>query len=433
MKIWEKGEGEIDKLFERFTVGKDRELDLYLAPYDVQASIAHAKMLGKIGILTDEESPKLVEGLEAIGEEIAAGNFKISEELEDVHSQLEYQLTEKLGDLGKKIHTGRSRNDQVLVALKLFARAELKQIAEKVIFLFDLLISKSEEFKDYQMPGYTHMQVAMPSSFGLWFGAYAESLIDDLVMVKAAHKIVNKNPMGSAAGYGSSFPVDRDYTTDLLGFESPDHNVVYAQMTRGKMEKAAATAIGAVAGTLSKLSMDICLFSGQNFDFFELPRKFTTGSSIMPHKHNPDGFELLRARSNQLQALPFELTMMVNNLPSGYHRDLQQLKEHFIPAFDSLKDCLDLALLMIGGLSVKADIMQAPKYDLTYTVEVVNQLVQDGVPFRDAYKKVGAMIESGEYVPSKTLSHSHLGSLGNLANDRIKAQFMKEFAYFEEN
>jgi len=433
MKIWEKGEGEIDKLFERFTVGKDRELDLYLAPYDVQASIAHAKMLGKIGILTDEEAAKLVEGLETIGEEIASGNFKISEELEDVHSQLEYQLTEKLGDLGKKIHTGRSRNDQVLVALKLFTRAELKQVAEKVIFLFDLLISKSEEFKDYQMPGYTHMQVAMPSSFGLWFGAYAESLIDDLVMIKAAHKIVNKNPMGSAAGYGSSFPVDRDYTTDLLGFESPDHNVVYAQMTRGKMEKAAATAIGAVASTLSKLSMDICLFSGQNFDFFELPRKFTTGSSIMPHKHNPDGFELLRARSNQLQALPFELTIMVNNLPSGYHRDLQQLKEHFIPAFDSLKDCLDLALLMIGGLSVKADIMQDPKYDLTYTVEVVNELVQDGVPFRDAYKKVGAMIESGEYVPSKTLKHSHLGSLGNLVNDRIKDQFMKEFAYFEED
>ena len=433
MKIWEKGEGEIDKLFERFTVGKDRELDLYLAPYDVQASIAHAKMLGKIGILTDGEAAQLVEGLEAIGEEIATGNFKIAEELEDVHSQLEYQLTEKLGDLGKKIHTGRSRNDQVLVALKLFARSELKQIAEKVIFLFDLLISKSEEFKDHQMPGYTHMQVAMPSSFGLWFGAYAESLIDDLVMVKAAHKIVNKNPMGSAAGYGSSFPVDRDYTTDILGFASPDHNVVYAQMTRGKMEKAASTAIGAVAGTLSKLSMDICLFSGQNFDFFELPRKFTTGSSIMPHKHNPDGFELLRARSNQLQALPFELTMMVNNLPSGYHRDLQQLKEHFIPAFDSLKDCLDLALLMIGGLSVKADIMKDPKYDLTYTVEVVNQLVQEGVPFRDAYKRVGAMIESGEYVPSKTLNHSHLGSLGNLANDRIKSQFMKEFAYFEEN
>ena len=430
MKLWQKGE-DINELFERFTIGQDQELDLYLARYDVQGSIAHAKMLGKIGILTDEETGQLVEGLDKIGRVIADGAFKIAEGVEDVHSQIELMLTEELGDLGKKIHTGRSRNDQVLTALKLFAREELRQIADRIIFLFDTLLTKSEQYKDTLMPGYTHMQIAMPSSFGLWFGAYAESLIDDLILLRGAHQITNKNPLGSAAGYGSSFPVDRDYTTQEMHFQEPNHNVVYAQMTRGKMEKSIAMAISSVAGTLSKLAMDVCLFSGQNFDFFKVPVQFATGSSIMPHKHNPDGFELLRGKTNQLQALPYELTLITNNLCSGDHRDLQQLKERFIPAFDQLKDCLDMASLMLKDIEVGAGVVDDPKYDLIFSVELVNELVQSGVPFRDAYQQVGKLIAEGQYEAPKDLKHNHLGSIGNLGNDRIRQSFMNEFAYFE--
>ena len=430
MKLWQKGE-DLNEFFERFTVGQDRELDLYLAPYDVQGSIGHAKMLGSIGVLTDQETSDLVAGLEKIQETIRKGDFVIEEGVEDVHSQIELILTKDLGDLGKKIHTGRSRNDQVLTALKLFARQELKEIADKTIFLFDTLITKSEQFKEILMPGYTHMQIAMPSSFGLWLGAYAESLVDDLVLLKAAHQITNKNPLGSAAGYGSSFPIDRDFTTEQLGFAAPNHNVVYAQMTRGKMEKSVAMAISSLAGTLSKLAMDVCMFNGQNFGFLTLPVAFTTGSSIMPHKHNPDGFELLRGKTNQLQALPYELTLITNNLPSGYHRDLQQLKERFLPAFDVMKDCLDIASLMLKEMEVASTVTEDPKYDLLFSVEVVNDLVQKGTPFRDAYKEVARQIKEGEYEAPRNINHTHLGSIGNLGNDRIKQSFMTEFAYFE--
>ncbi len=430
MKLWQKGE-DINELFERFTIGQDQELDLYLAAYDVQGSVAHAKMLGKIGILTDKEVEQLVDELDRIGDFIAHGDFKIEEGIEDVHSQIELMLTQKLGDLGKKIHTGRSRNDQVLTALKLFTRSELRQVADRMIFLFDTLLTKSEQYKNVLMPGYTHMQIAMPSSFGLWFGAYAESLVDDLILLRSAHQITNKNPLGSAAGYGSSFPVDRDFSTQELSFQEPNHNVVYAQMTRGKMEKSVAMAISSIAGTLGKLAMDICMFSGQNFDFFKVPVQFTTGSSIMPHKHNPDGFELLRGKANQLQALPYELTLITNNLPSGYHRDLQQLKERFIPAFDQIKDCLDMAALMLKDITVAEGIVDDPKYDLIFSVELVNELVQTGTPFRDAYQQVGKIIAEGKYDPPKRLNHTHLGSIGNLGNDRIRQSFMKEFAYFE--
>ncbi len=430
MKLWQKGE-EIDEIFERFTVGKDRELDLYLAKYDVQGSMAHAKMLGKVGILTEGETEQLVEALEGLASKIEEGSFEINDDVEDVHSQIEYELIQILGDLGKKIHTGRSRNDQVLTALKLFAKSGIESIADKLIFLFDVLISKSEEYKDVLMPGYTHMQVAMPSSFGLWFGAYAESLVDDLVLLRAAHQISNKNPLGSAAGYGSSFPIDRDFTTKELGFAKPDHNAVYAQMTRGKMEKAVAMALSSVGGTLSKMAMDICLFNGQDFGFFKLPIKFTTGSSIMPHKHNPDGFELLRAKANQLQALPYSLTLVTNNLPSGYHRDMQQLKEQFIPAFDLMNDCLTMASAMIKDIQVNEALLEDVKYDLLFSVEMVNELVQQGLPFRDAYLEVAKRIQEGSYEPNRRLSHTHLGSTGNLGNDRIKQAFMEVFAYFE--
>lgn len=431
MKLWQKGE-EINALFEKFTVGKDRDLDLYLAPYDVFGSIGHAKMLGKIGVLTEKDVEDLVAGLQKIGLTISEGNFAIEEGVEDVHSQIEMMLTKDLGDLGKKVHTGRSRNDQVLTALKLFAKAELELIADKMIHLFDTLITRSDETSHLLMPGYTHMQIAMPSSFGLWFGAYAESLVDDLVLLRAAHQITDKNPLGSAAGYGSSFPVDRDFTTEKLGFGEPNYNVVYAQMTRGKMEKSVAMAMSSIAATLSKMAMDVCLFSGQNFNFFEVPILFTTGSSIMPHKHNPDGFELLRGKANQLQALPYELTLITNNLPSGYHRDLQQLKESFIPAFDTLKDCLDMAALMMRDLKVAEAIVEDEKYEMIFSVEVVNELVQKGMPFRDAYVEVARMIRDGEYKAPKTVNHTHLGSIGNLGSDRIKQSFMKEFAYFDK-
>ena len=430
MKLWQKGE-ETNDFFERFTIGKDRELDLYLAPFDVIGSMAHAKMLGSIGILTSDEVEKLVAALGSIQKQIKDNQFIIEEGVEDVHSQIEKMLIAQLGELGKKIHTGRSRNDQVLTALKLFVREELQQIVHKMIFLFDVLITQSEKTKSVLMPGYTHMQVAMPSSFGLWFGAHAESLIDDLIMMKAAHQIANKNPLGSAAGYGSSFPVDRDLTTQEMGFTGLDHNVVYAQMTRGKMERSVSFAISSLGATLSKLAMDVCLYAGQNFGFFKVPVAFTTGSSIMPHKHNPDGFELLRAKTNQLQALPYELTLITNNLPTGYHRDFQQLKEHFIPAFGLLKDCLDITATMVEGLEVAPGILKEEKYDLLFSVELVNELVQSGMPFRDAYREVAERIKNGTYESIRQIKHTHVGSIGNLANDRIKDKFMQEFAYFE--
>ncbi|MEM9329064.1 MAG: argininosuccinate lyase [Bacteroidota bacterium] len=429
MKLWQKGE-DIDQFFEKFTIGKDRELDLYLAKHDVVGSQAHAKMLGKVGLLSEKDAEQLVNGLEAIGKEVAAGTFAIEEGVEDVHSQIELMLTRDLGDLGKKIHMGRSRNDQVITALKLFTREEIGWVARKMHTLFDLLLSKSEQYKHILMPGYTHMQVAMPSSFGLWFGAYAESMVDDLIVLKAAHEVTNKNPLGSAAGYGSSFPLDRDATSREMYFAEPNFNVVYAQMTRGKMERTVAMAMASLAGTLSKLAMDVCLYSGQNFNFFKLPVQFTTGSSIMPHKHNPDGFELLRGKTNQLQALPYEMTLITSNLPSGYHRDLQQLKERFIPSFDELKDCLDIAALMIDGLEVQENILDEDRYDLLFTVELVNELVLSGMPFRDAYREVGRRVQTGEYQASKEVHHTHLGSIGDPGNDRIKESFMRTYAYF---
>ena len=431
MKLWQKGD-DINNAFERFTIGKDRELDLYLAPYDVHASQVHAEMLGKVGLISDSEANQLVDELDKIGLTIQNGDFQIDEGVEDVHSQIEFILTKNLGDVGKKIHTGRSRNDQVLTALKLFTRNKLEDIADRMISLFNLLISKSECYKDCLMPGYTHMQVAMPSSFGLWFGSYAESLVDDLVYLKAAHKIVNRSPLGSAAGYGSSFPLDRDYTSDQLGFSGPNINSIYAQATRGKMEKQVAYSIASLAGTISKLSSDICLYAGQDFGFFNLPVQFTTGSSIMPHKHNPDGFELLRAKCNQLQSLPVEMTLIMNNLQSGYHRDFQQLKERFIPSIISLIECLEMAVLMIGELEVEKDLINQTKYDLLFTVEEVNSLVKRGIPFRDAYEEVALKVKSEVFQPVRNIDHSHLGSIGELGNERIKSNFMNEFTYFNK-
>ncbi|MEM6829829.1 MAG: argininosuccinate lyase [Bacteroidota bacterium] len=429
MKLWQKGEP-IDKLFERFTIGKDRELDLELAYYDVVASKAHVNMLEKIGLLSIDEKEALISELEHIRRSAEEGTFTIDEGVEDCHSQIELILTQKLGDVGKKVHTGRSRNDQVLVALKLFTRAQLELIAQQVKQFFELLQRKSEANKGVLMPGYTHMQVAMPASFGLWFGAYAESLSDDLVTLKASHQIVNKNPLGSGAGFGSSFPLDRTYTAAELGFESLNYNVVYAQMTRGKMERVVAQAIGNIAQTLARYAMDVCLYAGQNYDFLRLDTAYTTGSSIMPHKHNPDGFELVRAKCNQLQSLPYELNLMTNNLPSGYHRDFQTLKEHFIPSFRSLVDCLEVATAMTEKLEVNPEVIQDSKYDLLFTVEEVNQLVIAGVPFRDAYRKVGEKLKAETYEASREVNHTHVGSIGNLGNDEIDAVFNETWKYF---
>ena len=431
MKIWDKGE-DINKAFEDFTVGKDRELDLFLAKYDVQASIVHAHMLAKVGLIDDEEAQKLENSLNKISELIRDGAFTISPEVEDMHSEIESMLINDLGDLGKKIHTGRSRNDQVLVALKLFTRENLTLIAEKVLFLFDLLLTKSNDYQKVLMPGYTHMQVAMPSSFGLWFGAFAESLVDDLIMIKAAHEVANKNPLGSAAGYGSSFPLDREFTTKHLGFSSPNVNSVYAQTTRGKLEKMTAFALSSLAGTLNKLASDVVLYSGENFGFFQIPVEFTTGSSIMPHKHNPDGFEILRGKTNQLQALPMTLTLLLNNLQTGYHRDTQLLKEQFIPAVFSIQQCLDMTISMLRDMEVSDDLLADAKYDLVFSVELVNELVLGGMTFRDAYKEVAKRIKDGSYEAPRDLNHSHLGSIGNLGNNYIKKSFMDVFSYFEE-
>ena len=406
---------------EKFTIGRDREMDLYLAKYDVLGSMAHITMLQSIDLLTEEELKVLLAELKKIYHQADMGEFEIEEGVEDVHSQVEMILTRKLGDIGKKIHSGRSRNDQVLVDLKLFIRDQIKDIAGLVKNLFDELITQSERYKHVLMPGYTHLQVAMPSSFGLWFGAYAEGLVDDMQYLQAAWKVTNRNPLGSAAGYGSSFPLNRQMTTDLLGFDSMDYNVVYAQMGRGKTERNVAFSMASIAGTMAKMAFDACMFNSQNFSFVKLPADCTTGSSIMPHKKNPDVFELTRAKCNKLQALPMTITMIMNNLPVGYFRDLQIIKEAFLPAFDELKDCLQMAAYIINKMEVKEDILDNPIYDPMFSVEEVNRLAREGMPFRDAYKKVGLDIEAGNFTPNKDIHHTHEGSIGNLCNDRIQA------------
>ena len=406
---------------EKFTVGRDREMDLYLAKYDVLGSMAHITMLETINLLTKEELQLLLQELKAIYAQCERGEFVIEEGVEDVHSQVELMLTRKLGDIGKKIHSGRSRNDQVLVDLKLFIRDQIRELADLVKNLFDELIQQSNRYKDVLMPGYTHLQVAMPSSFGLWFGAYAESLVDDMQYLLAAWKITNRNPLGSAAGYGSSFPLNRQLTTDLLGFDSMDYNVIYAQMGRGKTERNVAFSMATIAGTLAKLAFDACMFNSQNFGFVKLPADCTTGSSIMPHKKNPDVFELTRAKCNKLQSLPVTVTMIMNNLPVGYFRDLQIIKEVFLPAFDDLKDCLQMATYIINKMEVNPHILDNPIYDPIFSVEEVNRLAAAGMPFRDAYKKVGLDIEAGNFTPDKHIHHTHAGSIGNLCNDKIQA------------
>ena len=420
-QLWNKG-FEPDRQIEDFTVGADRELDLRLAAYDVEGSKAHIKMLTKIGLLTEDELNRLLPALDEIAATIARGEFKIDDGVEDVHSQVELMLTERLGDIGKKIHSGRSRNDQVLVDLKLFFRDELKHIAEAVNRLFVRLQSLSEQHSDKLMPGYTHLQVAMPSSFGLWFGAYAESLTDDMQMVLAAYRIANQNPLGSAAGYGSSFPLDREMTTELLGFDRPHYNVVSAQMSRGKTERAVASAIAAVASTLSHLAMDVCMWMCNNFGFVSFPDELTTGSSIMPHKKNPDVFEIMRGKCNRLQSLPNELTILTANLPLGYNRDLQLMKDIMFPATTELIECLDMADFMLSHINIRDHILDDSRYDYIFTVEDVNRLVVAGVPFRDAYRQVGMAVQNKTYKPTREVSHTHTGSIGNLANDRIAAK-----------
>ena len=422
-KLWEKNV-QVDQEVDRFTVGKDREMDLYLAKYDVLGSMAHITMLERIGLLTAEELQTLLAALREIYKVADSGKFVIEDGIEDVHSQVELMLTRSLGDMGKKIHSGRSRNDQVLLDLKLFTRAQIQALVTAVMNLFEVLIAQSNRYQAVLMPGYTHLQVAMPSSFGLWFGAYAESLVDDLQLLQAAYRVCNRNPLGSAAGYGSSFPLNRQLTTDLLGFDSLDYNVVYAQMGRGKMERTVAFAMAGIAATLSKLAFDACLFNSQNFGFIKLPDQFTTGSSIMPHKKNPDVFELTRAKCNKIQGLPQQITLIANNLPSGYFRDLQIIKELFLPAFDELKDCLQMVTHMMREVKVNEHILDDERYALMFSVEEVNRRVLAGVPFRDAYKQVGLEIEAGAFKPDKQVAHTHEGSIGNLCNDRI-AQLMQ--------
>ncbi len=430
-KLWEKNT-QVDAKIEAFTVGHDREIDLFLAKYDVLGSMAHIRMLTSIGLLLPVELKQLLNELKIIYLIAEKGGFVIEEGVEDVHSQVELMLTRKLGDVGKKIHSGRSRNDQILVDLKLFARAELQKTVEKVDALFKMLIDQSQRNKDVLLPGYTHLQVAMPSSFGLWFGAYAEALADDLQLLLSAWKITNRNPLGSAAGYGSSFPINRQLTTDLLGFESMNYNVVYAQMGRGKMERTISIALASVAATLSKLAYDACLYNSQNFGFIKLPDEFTTGSSIMPHKKNPDVFELIRAKCNKLQALPQQITLISNNLPSGYFRDMQIIKEIFVPAFTELIDCLEMTSLIISQINVNTQIIDDQRYNLMFSVEEVNRRVLKGIPFRDAYKQVGIEIEAGNFNPDKTIKHTHEGSIGNLYNDEItsyKNKILSDFNF----
>lgn len=423
-KLWEKNV-QVDHEVDIFTVGHDREMDLYLAKYDVLGSMAHIKMLESVGLLQLDELKLLLAELKNIYQMADNGKFVIEDGIEDVHSQVELMLTRKLGDIGKKIHSGRSRNDQVLVDLKLFTRAKIQKIVHLVEELFLVLQEQSERYKNVLMPGYTHLQVAMPSSFGLWFGAYAESLADDMQLLQAAYKICNRNPLGSAAGYGSSFPLNRQMTTDLLGFDSMDYNVVYAQMGRGKMERIVAIAMASIAGTLSKLAFDSCLFNSQNFGFIKLPDQFTTGSSIMPHKKNPDVFELTRAKCNKIQGLPNQITLISNNLPSGYFRDLQIIKELFLPSFEELEDCLRMVTHMMREIKVNEHILDDEKYTLMFSVEEVNRLVLSGMPFRDAYKQVGLAIEVGQFVANKDIHHTHEGSVGNLCTEAI-AKLMRQ-------
>ena len=418
MKLWEKN-FQMNAEIERFTIGKDREMDLYLAPYDVLGSMAHTTMLQTIGLLTADELEVILAELRHIYAEIQEGHFEIEEGIEDVHSQIELMLTRRLGDIGKKIHSGRSRNDQVLVDLRLFTRHQLRLLVDDVVQLFKELQAQSEQYKDILMPGYTHLQVAMPSSFGLWFGAYAESLVDDMLFLQAAYRMTNRNPLGSAAGYGSSFPLNRTLTTQLLGFESMDYNVVYAQMGRGKTERNVAFAMASVAGTIAKLAFDACMFNSQNFAFLKLPNECTTGSSIMPHKKNPDVFELTRAKCNKLQALPQQVTLIMSNLPCGYFRDMQILKEIFLPAFEELRDCLHMTTYIVSRIKVNEHILEDNRYDLMFSVEEVNRRAAEGTPFRDAYKQVGLEIEAGKFQPQKEVRHTHEGSIGNLCNEQI--------------
>lgn len=421
MKLWQKENTATSELIEKFTVGRDKEFDLLLAKYDVQGSIAHVTMLGEVGLMTKEEAEKAVAALRQIEWEIVTGQFAISADVEDVHSQVEFLLTERIGDIGKKIHSGRSRNDQVAVDIKLYLRAEVSAIKEETKNLFDLLLQQSETYKAVLLPGYTHLQIAMPSSFGLWFGAYAESLVDDLEMLASAYHITNKNPLGSGAGYGSSFPLNRTRTTELLEFAALNYNAVYAQMTRGKTEKVVAMGLSGIAATLSRLAMDCCLYMNQNFGFISFPSELTTGSSIMPHKKNPDVFELIRAKCNRIQSTPNELTLLLNNLPSGYHRDLQLTKEILFPVIEELKACLQMTRLMLSNIEVKENILQDEKYKYLFTVEAVNELVNQGVSFREAYRRVGEQVERGEFTfdLSKPLQHTHEGSISNLCNDGI--------------
>ena len=421
MKLWSKETTNTSQLVETFTVGRDKEFDILLAKYDVQGSMAHVRMLGEVGLMTKEEADIAIKGLEQIATEIEQGRFKIEEGIEDVHSQVEFLLTQRIGDAGKKIHSGRSRNDQVAVDIKLYLRAEVLAIKEEVKQTFDLLIAQSEKFKDHLLPGYTHLQIAMPSSFGLWLGAYAESLTDDMELLVAAYQVANKNPLGSGAGYGSSFPLNRKRTTELLGFKTLNWNSVYAQMSRGRTEKVIATAVAGVASSIGRLAMDCCLYINQNFGFISFPTELTTGSSIMPHKKNPDVFELIRAKCNRLQAVPNELALLLANLPSGYHRDLQLTKEILFPAIEELKACLQMTRLMLVNLSVKSNILDDEKYKYLFSVEAVNELVNKGIPFREAYKEVGNQIEKGEFNfdYKKQLHHVHEGSIGNLCNKEI--------------
>ncbi|MEO6254940.1 MAG: argininosuccinate lyase [Ferruginibacter sp.] len=432
MKLWQKDKAALAEV-EKFTVGNDRELDLHLAPFDVLGSLAHIKMLESVGLLTIAELDLLEKELKEIYKQIGDSSFILNEGIEDIHSQVELMLTQKLGDTGKKIHSARSRNDQVLVDLKLFLRSEIEKTVINTKSLFDLLITQSEKYKDDLLPGYTHLQLAMPSSFGLWFGAYAESLVDDMVTMEAAYRVVNKNPLGSAAGYGSSFPINRQMTTALLGFDELNYNVVYAQMGRGKTERIVASALANIAATISKLSMDACLYLNQNFAFISFPDELTTGSSIMPHKKNPDVFELIRSYANRIQALPNEIMLMTANLPSGYHRDLQLIKEHIIPAFKNLNDCLQMAGLMLNNIVIKKDLLNDEKYAFLFSVEEVNKLVLAGMPFRDAYKKVGSDIEAGNFTHSSSPGHTHTGSIGNLCNEQIQGMMTDIIQKFNFN
>ena len=424
MKLWQKNKASLKEV-ETFTVGKDREMDMYLAVFDVIGSLGHIEMLKSVGLLTKDELTALQKELKLIYQQVQQNEFKLQDDVEDIHSQVEILLTQKLGDTGKKIHSARSRNDQVLVDVKLFMRNELEELVKTIIPFFELLQTQSEKYKNHLLPGYTHLQLAMPSSFGLWFGAYAESLVDDVITLKAAFDVVNKNPLGSAAGYGSSFPINRKMTTELLGFDDLNYNVVYAQMGRGKTERIVAQSLSNIADTLAKFSLDACLYLNQNFNFISFPTELTTGSSIMPHKKNPDVFELIRSHCNRIKALPNEITLMTTNLPSGYHRDLQLLKEHLFPAFKTLKDCIEMAGLMLSNIVIKENILADEKYKYLFSVEEVNKLVNSGVPFRDAYKKIGLDIEEGKFTYNTDIQHSHEGSIGNLCTAEIKIQMEK--------